>query len=190
MPASAHRGGGDWIQLNPSHLSRDSDRSRQGERYEAIIRAHGPEILENLNTPNWPEVMSSEHGVLCRAALVSVESAVDAFGAPSTLPQLCRQPLRRPLASRSPAVPFCGSRSLHSVRVSSVRKTCRWTVHFVEDANRAVTAHTDGFAASLWTFAEAWIWSTNSRVLRLLLRFCTYSLSNPNQRSAWFSHDE
>ena len=43
----------------PSHLSRDSDRSRQGERYEAIIRAHGPEILENLNTPNWPEVMSS-----------------------------------------------------------------------------------------------------------------------------------
>ena len=47
----------------PSHLSRDSDRSRQGERYEAIIRAHGPEILENLNTPNWPEVMASEPGV-------------------------------------------------------------------------------------------------------------------------------
>ena len=44
---------------HPSHLSRDSDRSRQGERYEAIVRAHGPEILENLNTPNWPEVMSS-----------------------------------------------------------------------------------------------------------------------------------
>ena len=45
---------------HPSHLSRDSDRSRQGERYEAIIRAHGPVFLENLNTPNWPEVMSSE----------------------------------------------------------------------------------------------------------------------------------
>ena len=47
---------------HPSHLSRDSDRSRQGERYEATIRAHGPEFLENLNTPNWPEVMSSESG--------------------------------------------------------------------------------------------------------------------------------
>ena len=45
---------------HPSHLSRDSDRSRQGERYEAIVRAYGPEILANLNTPNWPEVMSSE----------------------------------------------------------------------------------------------------------------------------------
>ena len=44
---------------HPSHLSRDSDRSRQGEHYEAIVRAHGPEILENFNTPNWPEVMSS-----------------------------------------------------------------------------------------------------------------------------------
>ena len=47
---------------HPSHLSKDSDRSRQGERYEAIICAHGPEFLENLNTPNWPEVMSSETG--------------------------------------------------------------------------------------------------------------------------------
>ena len=51
---------------HPSHLSRDSDQSRQGERYEAIVRAYGPEILANLNTPNWPEVMSSDPGVRFR----------------------------------------------------------------------------------------------------------------------------
>ena len=54
----------------------------------------------------------------------------------------------------------------------------------------AVAAHTNGFAASLWPSVNARIWSTNSRTLRLLPRFSACSLSNPNQRSTWFSHDE
>ena len=33
---------------HPSHLSKDSDRSRQGERYEAIICAHGQNSLRTL----------------------------------------------------------------------------------------------------------------------------------------------
>lgn len=53
-PPAAHLGGGGWIQPTPRICLGIPTASRQGERYETIIctRAHEPEILEILNTPN------------------------------------------------------------------------------------------------------------------------------------------